>query len=256
MPPDFKQLAEQVMRERVLAKGAPPRDVKVEGTYEFWEPLIGRRIVEVSFEVKELSRLDIEFDAETGEMIEFRNPQAALSGVGKARTADELRALAEALAKPPAAARFDGVAFDRNAGTDEALVSWSHVEDGMEVEYDFIRVRLNPSSGEAISHSRNWTAIAYASPEGAAPIPEERARALAFAGADRHAHVTAFAAYDGARRVWAKIRENIDAEVPYEVVPAWVVRIKDYMDEERIWFQHLLAIHLYTGEIIRYDRRG
>jgi len=124
-----------------------------------WSPGLLREVIEVKARAADQSMI-VRLDGETQETIGWRYTDRAIASRTVNLSKEEAFELAESEIEIPFDAEIDSVEL-LNRGTPGKTysVKWKHIVDGLEVEGDFIVVKINPRTGEVISVTKNWSVV-------------------------------------------------------------------------------------------------
>jgi hypothetical protein len=134
----------------------PPEIVKRSSQ---WNPVLLRRISETTVRADERS-LMVRLDQDTGETMGWRYTDTAIASQKIKITKEEALRIAKAEIEIPNDAELESVEmFNRGGIGYTCIVKWKHLIQGIEVENDFIMVKINPETRAVISVMKNWSDV-------------------------------------------------------------------------------------------------
>jgi hypothetical protein len=124
-----------------------------------WNPVLLRKISENTVRAEGRSVM-VRVDEDTGEMIGWRYLDAATASPKIKITEEEALTIAQSEIKLPAGAELESVEMvNRGSAGYAAIVKWKHIVKNIEVENDYIMVKINPETREVISVTKIWSEI-------------------------------------------------------------------------------------------------
>lgn len=124
-----------------------------------WNPVLLRKISETTVRAEGRSVM-VRVDEDTGEMIGWRYLDAATASPKIKITKEEALRIAQSEIELPADAELESVEMVSRGGAGyAAIVKWKHMVKGIEVENDYVMVKINPETREVISVTRNWSEV-------------------------------------------------------------------------------------------------
>lgn len=124
-----------------------------------WNPVLLRKISETTVRVDERCVM-VRMDQDTGETIGWRYTDTAISSLKIKITKEEALRIAESEIQIPTDAELESVEIlSRGDIGYTCIVKWRHLVQGIEVENDYILVKINPETREVISVMKNWSDV-------------------------------------------------------------------------------------------------
>ena len=124
-----------------------------------WNPVLLRRISETTVRADERSVM-VRIDQDTGETIGWRYTDTSIASPKIKITKEEALRIAESEIEIPNDAELESVEmFSRGDIGYTCTVKWRHLVQGIEVENDYIMVKINPETREVISAMKNWSEV-------------------------------------------------------------------------------------------------
>ena len=124
-----------------------------------WNPVLLRRISEVSVRADERSIM-VRQDVDTGETMGWRYTDALPSSIQIKITKEEAFDIATKEVDVSDDAVLDSIELQNKGSTGYVyLVKWIHMINDIEVENDYIIVKINPETAEVISATKNWSEV-------------------------------------------------------------------------------------------------
>lgn len=102
-----------------------------------------------------ITECDLRLNRNTGELMSWYLDFLAVHG-DQSMPAEEALKLAEQVAKPPSGARLESSGYETMADRCFYRARWSHVDQGLQVEGDYIEVLVNGKFKKVFSLSRIW----------------------------------------------------------------------------------------------------
>ena len=132
---------------------------EIVGSSSRWNPVLLRKVSETTVRAEGRSVM-VRVDEDTGEMIGWRYLDAATASPKIKTTKEEALRIAQSEIELPANAELESVEMINRGGAGyTAIVKWKHMVKGIEVENDYIMVKINPETGEVISVTKNWSEV-------------------------------------------------------------------------------------------------
>ncbi len=142
-----------------LATRSEGDDSQIVGRKSAWSPSLLRNLHEIDVR-SDAGSMTVRIDGDTQEAIGWRYSDRPTRADSVQMTEEEAVAIAEAEIDVPPTAVLDSVDFvDRGTPGVRCSVMWKRVIDGIEVEGDFVYVKINPETREVISAIKNWSEI-------------------------------------------------------------------------------------------------
>lgn len=124
-----------------------------------WNPVLLRNISEVTVRANDRSVI-VRQDIDTGETIGWRYSDTPPSSTQINITKEEALDIALSEIEIPDDAVLDTIdLMGRGNLTHVYVAKWKHLVNGIEVENDYIIVKINPESKEVISVTTNWSEV-------------------------------------------------------------------------------------------------
>lgn len=124
-----------------------------------WNPVLLRNISEITVRSAEESII-IRLDQDTGENVGWRYPEKRISSKRIEITKEEALEIAKSEIEIPNDAELEFIKmFNRGGIGHTSIVKWKHLVQGIEVENDYIIVKINPETRDVISVIKNWSEI-------------------------------------------------------------------------------------------------
>lgn len=158
MSTELEKNAIKIALEKLKMDGtrAPPDIVR---SSTRWNPVLLRRISEVSVRADERAMM-VRQDVDTGETIGWRYTDTQPSSTQVKLTKEEALEIAKEEIDIPSDAVLDSVELQNKGSAGYVyLVKWMHMIDNIEVENDYILVKINPETKEVISATINWSEV-------------------------------------------------------------------------------------------------
>lgn len=124
-----------------------------------WNPVLLRKVAEVELRAEERSML-VRMDEDTGETLGWRYQDVDVGSDMVSITKEEALETAEKEVEVPDDAELrKAELLERGSAGYTYTVEWRHVVEGLEVENDFIIVKINPGTGRVVSVTKNWSEV-------------------------------------------------------------------------------------------------
>ena len=157
MSSELDKKAIKIALEKLKMKStrAPP-DIT---SFTRWNPVSLRRISEVTVRANERAMM-IRQDADTGETIGWRYTDTSPSSTQIKITKEEALDIATKEIDLPNDAILDSIELQTKGSAGYVyLAKWMHMIDNIEVENDYVIVKINPETKEVISATKNWSEV-------------------------------------------------------------------------------------------------
>ena len=102
----------------------------------------------------------VRVDQDTGETLGWRYSDTSVASPTIKITKEEALRIAQSEIEIPTDAELESVEMSNRGGIGyTCIVKWKHIVQGIEVENDFIIVKINPETRAVISVMKNWSEI-------------------------------------------------------------------------------------------------